>query len=86
MNDASKDLLIDAIIKHEAKTQQHMQALIAEWAAKSNPDKLNAIHEKLDANPTQYGSLIGKVLPVPTAPHLKKSSKRPKVKAALPKQ
>jgi putative ATP-dependent endonuclease of OLD family len=67
VNDTSKDLLIDAIIKHEAKTSRHKDALTGEWAAKSNPDKLTAIHEKLDANPTQYGSRIGKVLPVPTA-------------------
>lgn len=67
VNDASKDVLIAAIIEHETKNPQHTQALKKEWAAKSAPEQLAAILETLDANKTQYGSRIGKILPVPSA-------------------
>jgi putative ATP-dependent endonuclease of OLD family len=67
VSDASKDLLIAAIIEHEAKTPQHRQALKAEWDAKLKADQFSAILEKLNANKTQYGSRVGKLLPVPTA-------------------
>ena len=67
VNGASKDLLIAAIIKHEAKTPQHEEALRADWNGKSQPDQLTKILETLNANKTQYGSRIGKSLPVPAA-------------------
>jgi putative ATP-dependent endonuclease of OLD family len=67
VNNASKDLLITTIIKHEAKTPQHEDALRADWNAKSQPNQLAKILETLDANKTQYGSHIGKLLPVPAA-------------------
>jgi len=67
VNNASKDLLITTIIKHEAKTPQHEEALRADWNAKSQPNQLAKILETLDANKTQYGSHIGKLLPVPAA-------------------
>ena len=67
VSDASKDLLIADIVKHEAKTQQHKEALQQEWAGKSPPDQLDCILAKLKANRTQYGSRVGKVLPVPAS-------------------
>jgi len=67
VNDASKDLLIAAIIEHETKSPQHEQSLKQQWAAKSKPDQLATILDTLKANKTQYGSRIGKILPVPAA-------------------
>ncbi len=67
VNGATKDLLIDTIIKHEAKTPQHEAALRAKWNAILEPAQLTEILETLDANKTQYGSRIGKCLPVPAA-------------------
>lgn len=67
VNDSSKDALIAAIIEHQAKSPQHAQALGNEWSAKLGADQLPAILEILDANKTQYGFRIGKILPVPAA-------------------
>ena len=67
VNDASKDLLIAAIIKHRAKTPQHEETLRAAWDAMLQHDQMTKILETLDANKTQYGSRIGKILPVPAA-------------------
>ena len=67
VNDASKDLLIEAIIKHETKSPQHEQVLKQQWSTKSQPDQLAKILDTLKANKTQYGSRIGKILPVPAA-------------------
>ena len=67
VTDASKDLLIAAIIDHESKAPQHTQALKQEWAAKSVSDQIAAILDKLYANKTQYGAHLGKILAVPTA-------------------
>jgi putative ATP-dependent endonuclease of the OLD family len=67
VNDSSRDSLIEAIIKHETKSPQHAEALTKQWAAKSGPEQLAGILETLDANKTQYGSRIGKLLPVPAA-------------------
>jgi putative ATP-dependent endonuclease of OLD family len=65
VNEASKDLLIAAIIEHEAKNPQHAEALKKEWAEKSPPEQLATLVEKLHADRTQYGSRVGKTLPVP---------------------
>ena len=67
VNDSSKDSLIAAIVEHQAKTEQHATALCKEWSEKSGARQLSAILEILDANKTQYGSRIGKLLPVPAA-------------------
>ncbi len=67
VTDSTKNLLIEAIIKHEAKTPQHEETLRKKWASKSNPDQHSGILETLDANKTQYGACIGTVLPVPAA-------------------
>ena len=67
VNDASRDALIAAVIEHETKSPQHAEALRAEWAARSVPDQLTALVEKIDDNKTQYGSRVGKILPVPVA-------------------
>lgn len=64
---ATKEVLIGVIIGHEAKSPQHKEALIKEWAGKSAGDQIAAILEKIEGNKTQYGSRIGKILPVPTA-------------------
>jgi putative ATP-dependent endonuclease of OLD family len=67
VNDSSRDSLIEAIVKHETKSSQHAEALTKKWSAKSGPEQLADILETLDANKTQYGSRIGKLLPVPAA-------------------
>ena len=67
VSDVSKDLLITAIIEHEARTPQHAQSLKAEWATKSKPVQMADILGRITANKTQYGSRIGKILPIPSA-------------------
>jgi putative ATP-dependent endonuclease of the OLD family len=67
VNDSTGELLIASIIEHETKAPQHERALREQWAAKSQPDKITSILEKLDANKTQYGARLGKILPVPAA-------------------
>ncbi len=62
-----KQVLIDLIIEREASNAQHAQALKQAWAAKSEQDQAATILERLKANKTQYGSRIGKLLPVPNA-------------------
>jgi len=64
---AVKDLLIRLIISQEAKNSQHATALQREWAQKSPADQITAVHDKIDTNKTQYGSRLGKILPVPAA-------------------
>ena len=58
--------LVDAIISHESQNDQHAEALKKKWGAKSPADQLTEILNTLDANKTQYGSVVGKILPVPT--------------------
>ena len=67
VTEASKDALIAAIVKRKAKNPQHLAALQTEWAAKSTADQLTAILAELEASKTQYGAVVGKVLPVPEA-------------------
>jgi len=67
VTNASKDLLIAAIIEHEAKSLQHAQALSVEWAARPAAEQLATILDVLDANKTQYGARVGKILAVPAA-------------------
>jgi hypothetical protein len=67
VSNATKDLLIEAIITHEAITLQHEHALRQKWAARSQPDQLVTIRETLEANKTQYGSRVGTILPIPDA-------------------
>ena len=67
MTEASKDSLIAAIVKRKAVNAQHSAALQNEWTAKSNADQLTAILAEMEANKTQYGSIVGKILPVPAA-------------------
>jgi putative ATP-dependent endonuclease of the OLD family len=66
VNSASKDKLIAAIVEHEAKSPQHQAALTADWALKKEPEQLASIENTIKANKTQYGALLGKVLPVPS--------------------
>lgn len=67
VTEASKDALITAIIERKAANAQHLAALRKEWVAKSTADQLTAILAELGASKTQYGSVVGKVLPVPVA-------------------
>jgi putative ATP-dependent endonuclease of OLD family len=67
VTEASKDSLIAAIVKRKAVNAQHSAALQNEWTAKSNADQLTAILAEMEANKTQYGSIVGKILPVPAA-------------------
>ena len=67
VSDVSRAVLIEAIIRHEAKGPQHKQALETKWAGLAHQDQLALIVETLKANKTQYGAIIGKALLVPTA-------------------
>lgn len=67
VNEASKDTLVAAIIKRQAVTPQHQAALQKKWAEKSTNDQMKSILDELDLNKTQYGAILGKLLPVPAA-------------------
>jgi putative ATP-dependent endonuclease of the OLD family len=67
VTDSSKDFLIDTIVGHQAKNPEHAEALKKKWEAKSKEAQIADIVETLDADKTQYGSLVGKVLPVAPA-------------------
>jgi putative ATP-dependent endonuclease of OLD family len=67
VSEASKDALITAIVERKAKSPQHLAAQRTEWAAKSTADQLKAILAEMEASKTQYGSIVGKILPVPVA-------------------
>src|SRR5262249_46525601 len=64
---ATKDALIKVIIERKAANAQHKAALQTQWAAKSAADQITAIWAELEATKTQYGAVVGKVLPVPAA-------------------
>lgn len=61
----SKDLLMNEIIKQESKSPQHEADLQRTWAGKTEPEQRASILDTLRANKTQYGSRVGKALPVP---------------------
>jgi putative ATP-dependent endonuclease of OLD family len=63
--DANRSALIDAIIKHESKNENHKAALKKEWESKVAGEQLESIVDKLHSNKTPYGSIVGKLLPVP---------------------
>src|SRR5579871_3169680 len=67
VTEASKDALIRAITERKAANAQHLAAMRKEWAAKSTADQLRDILAEMEASKTQYGSVVGKVLPIPTA-------------------
>ena len=67
VTEASKDALITAIVERKAKSPQHLAALRKEWAAGSTSDQLKAILAEMEASKTQYGSIVGKILPIPAA-------------------
>ena len=64
--EANRQLLVDVIIKHQACNEHHAAALKKEWGAKNPKTQLDDILAKLHANKTQYGSIVGKQLPVPS--------------------
>jgi putative ATP-dependent endonuclease of OLD family len=63
--ETSRTALIETIISHEAKTPQHTEALKKTWAAKDPTKQLADIHGTIDANKTQYGARLGKILAIP---------------------
>jgi putative ATP-dependent endonuclease of OLD family len=67
VTESSKDALIAAIVERKTKSPQHLAALQTEWAGKSTADQLIAILAELESSKTQYGAVVGKVLPVPSA-------------------
>ena len=67
VTEASKDALITVIVERRAANAQHLAALRKEWAVKSTEDQITDVVAELEANKTQYGSVVGKVLPVPAA-------------------
>lgn len=67
VNSASKNILIAAEISQRAKNPNHETALKKEWASKNETEQLAELQRRMDENKTQYGSRIGKLLPVPKA-------------------
>lgn len=63
--EANRVALVELIIKHKAQNERHAKALQKEWAAMDTAAQLATILDTLKANKTQYGSVVGKVLPVP---------------------
>jgi putative ATP-dependent endonuclease of OLD family len=64
---AVKDILIADIISRRATNSQHLEALQQEWAKKPTDTQLADILAELDSHKTQYGSIVGKILPIPPA-------------------
>jgi len=65
VTEANRVALIEEIIKCETRGEKHEKALRREWAVKDKPTQLDEILEKLRSQKTLYGSVLGKVLPVP---------------------
>lgn len=65
--EATKDALITAALERKAVNAQHLDALRKEWAAKSTADQLKDILREMEKNKGLYGSIVGKILPVPPA-------------------
>jgi len=63
--EANRVALVELIIKHEAQNPKHEAALRRDWNAKAPAAQIADVVAKLRANKTQYGSVVGKVLPVP---------------------
>jgi putative ATP-dependent endonuclease of OLD family len=66
VTEATKDALITVIIERRAANPKHLAALQKQWGAKSTPDQLKDILGEMEGAKTQYGSVLGKVLPVPS--------------------
>lgn len=66
VTETNRTALIAEIIKHEAQNVQHAAALQNKWDAMDNPAQLAEILRLLRANKTQYGSIVGKAIPVPS--------------------
>jgi putative ATP-dependent endonuclease of OLD family len=60
----TKDALINIILDRRAANAQHLAALRKEWATKSPTDQIAEILAELEKNKTQYGAVVGKMLPV----------------------
>ena len=67
VTEASKDALITGILERKAVNVQHLAALRKEWTGKSTADQLKDILAEMETNKTLYGSIVGKILPVPAA-------------------
>jgi putative ATP-dependent endonuclease of OLD family len=63
---SNRAALTEAVIKHEAVNEKHLEALKKKWALMSDDDADKTLLATLYANKTQYGSIVGKVLPIPT--------------------
>lgn len=66
VTEANRVTLVDAIIMNESKSGQHEAALKRDWASKPPASQLAEILTTLHAHKTQYGSIVGKLLPLPT--------------------
>jgi len=51
-------------LDRRAANAQHLAALRKEWATKSPTDQIAEILAELEKNKTQYGAVVGKMLPV----------------------
>lgn len=66
VTETNRTALIAEIIKHETHNEHHAAALQKKWGAMDKPTQLAEILVALRANKTQYGSIVGKALPVPS--------------------
>ncbi|MEQ9616832.1 MAG: AAA family ATPase [Phycisphaerales bacterium] len=64
--EANRLALIAEIIEHQAQNRQHVAALQRDWNRMGETAQLTEILRILRANKTQYGSIVGKRLPVPS--------------------
>ncbi len=62
----NRTALIAEIIKHETQNERHAAALRKKWDEMDKPTQLDEILATIRANKTQYGSIVGKILPVPS--------------------
>ena len=62
---ANRNALTAAVVRHEAVNEQHQVALEGEWGARGEADAMQELLKRLVANKTQYGAVLGRVLPVP---------------------
>lgn len=62
----NRDALVEAIVDQMAQNPQHKAAKLKEWRAKSPEQQLADVLHTLRYDKTRFGSIVGKLLAVPT--------------------
>lgn len=66
VTETNRIALIAEIVKHKAQNEHHAAGLQKEWDAMDKRTQLVKILETLRAHKTQYGSIVGKTMPIPS--------------------